>query len=147
MIARHTRQMITAPLRIPLSPTPLVLVRSRAAAAAAGAQHLPRARFSSAHDPQPEGSLNKRKKKKKQRSERQEDMNWLTSLFSPRQQHKTFYKTFGRPIAKAFLIAVFTYQLAYYFWVKLEQDEMRAEMEATISDLETRIDELERTSP
>lgn len=119
MIARHTRQMITAPLRIPLSPTPLVLVRSRAAAAAAGAQHLPRARFSSAHDPQPEGSLN----------------------------HKTFYKTFGRPIAKAFLIAVFTYQLAYYFWVKLEQDEMRAEMEATISDLETRIDELERTSP
>ncbi|KAF3064366.1 hypothetical protein GL218_02247 [Daldinia childiae] len=39
-----------------------------------------------------------------------------------------FYKTFGRPIAKVFLVAVFTYQVAYYFWVRLEQDETRAEM-------------------
>lgn len=44
-------------------------------------------------------------------------------------QHKTFYKTFGRPIAKVFLMAIFTYQVAYYFWVRLEQDEIRGEME------------------
>ncbi|KAI1131991.1 hypothetical protein F5Y10DRAFT_27199 [Nemania abortiva] len=111
MIARHTRQLI-APLRIPTSST-LPLLRSRAA------QHFPRARFSSAHDPKLEGSLN----------------------------HKTFYKTFGRPIAKVFLMAIFTYQLAYYFWVKMEQDEIRTEMEATISDLEARIEQLERTTP
>ncbi|KAI1312830.1 hypothetical protein F5Y03DRAFT_390533 [Xylaria venustula] len=57
---------------------------------------------------------------------------------------KTFYKTFGRPIAKVFLMAIFTYQLAYYLWVRLEQDETRAEMQATISDLEARIDALEQ---
>jgi hypothetical protein len=26
-------------------------------------------------------------------------------------------------------MAIFTYQLAYFFWVKLEQDETRAEMQ------------------
>ncbi|KAI0120082.1 hypothetical protein GGR51DRAFT_554118 [Nemania sp. FL0031] len=142
MIARPTRQII-APLRIRiLTSSTQPLLRSRAA------QHLPRARFSSTHEPKPEGSLN----------------------------HKTFYKTFGRPIAKVFLMAIFTYQLAYYFWVKMEQDEIRAEMEgafvssaflpalasdateliangyllrriATISDLEARIEQLERTTP
>ncbi|KAH8161734.1 hypothetical protein CIB48_g6501 [Xylaria polymorpha] len=63
------------------------------------------------------------------------------------RNHKTFYKTFGRPIAKVFLMAIFTYQLLYYFWVKLEQDEVRAEMEATISDLEARIEQLEQAKP
>ncbi|KAI0977366.1 hypothetical protein F4678DRAFT_455512 [Xylaria arbuscula] len=57
---------------------------------------------------------------------------------------KTFYKTFGRPIAKVFLMAIFTYQLAYYLWVRLEQDETRAEMQAIISDLEARIEALEQ---
>jgi hypothetical protein len=36
-----------------------------------------------------------------------------------------FYKSFGRPIAKVFLGAVFTYQLSYYTWVKLETDEVK----------------------
>ncbi|RYC65516.1 hypothetical protein CHU98_g690 [Xylaria longipes] len=80
------------------------------------AQQLPRARFSSTQASNNQGSLN----------------------------HKTFYKTFGRPIVKVFLMAIFTYQLAYYFWVKLEQDEVRAEMQATISDLEARIEKLEQ---
>lgn len=38
-----------------------------------------------------------------------------------------FYRTFTRPIAKTLLIAVFVYQLAYWSWVKLETDEIRAE--------------------
>jgi len=38
-----------------------------------------------------------------------------------------FYRTFTRPIAKTLLIAVFIYQLAYWSWVKLETDEIRAE--------------------
>ncbi|KAI1753431.1 hypothetical protein F4782DRAFT_496213 [Xylaria castorea] len=83
------------------------------------AQQLPRARFSSTQASNDQGSLN----------------------------HKTFYKTFSRPIAKVFLMAIFTYQLAYYFWVKLEQDEVRAEMQATISDLEARIEQLEQARP
>ena len=34
--------------------------------------------------------------------------------------HRAFYKTFGRPIAKVFLGALFTYQVIYWSWVKLE---------------------------
>ncbi|GAW12668.1 hypothetical protein ANO14919_020380 [Xylariales sp. No.14919] len=82
-------------------------------------RQLPQARFSSTQasdDSRPTGSLN----------------------------HKTFYKTFGRPIAKVFLMAIFTYQLVYYLWVRLEQDEVRAKMQTTISDLETRIEKLEQ---
>ena len=36
-----------------------------------------------------------------------------------------FYKSYGRPIAKVFLGAVFTYQAVYWLWVKLETDEIR----------------------
>ncbi|CAG7558609.1 unnamed protein product [Fusarium equiseti] len=52
-----------------------------------------------------------------------------------------FYRTFTRPIAKTLLIAVFVYQLAYWSWVKLETDEIRAERDATIETLETTIKE------
>lgn len=38
-----------------------------------------------------------------------------------------FYKTFTRPIGKVLVLAVFTYQVAYWTWVKLEADEHRAE--------------------
>lgn len=38
-----------------------------------------------------------------------------------------FYKTFTRPVAKCLLLAMFTYQLAYYAWVKLETEEIREE--------------------
>src|SRR5437870_3462802 len=31
-----------------------------------------------------------------------------------------YYKTFSYPLLKAFLSALFTYQLAYYLWLKLE---------------------------
>ena len=37
-----------------------------------------------------------------------------------------FYKSYGRPIAKVFLGAVFTYQAVYWLWVKLETDEIMA---------------------
>ncbi|KAI1452946.1 hypothetical protein F4805DRAFT_462298 [Annulohypoxylon moriforme] len=60
---------------------------------------------------------------------------------SPNSQ---FYKTFGRPIAKVFLLAIFTYQLAYYFWVRLEYDEIKSDLRTTITDLEARIDQLEK---
>lgn len=38
-----------------------------------------------------------------------------------------FYKTFTRPVAKVLLMAVLTYQLVYWSWLKLETDEIRAE--------------------
>ncbi|KAK6952255.1 hypothetical protein Daesc_006790 [Daldinia eschscholtzii] len=54
---------------------------------------------------------------------------------SPNVSDAQFYKAFGRPMAKVFLLAVFTYQVAYYFWVRLEQDEIRAEMRGTQNPL------------
>ncbi|KAJ4388992.1 hypothetical protein N0V93_006454 [Gnomoniopsis smithogilvyi] len=50
-----------------------------------------------------------------------------------------FYKTFTRPVAKVLLMAFFTYQLAYWAWVKLEADEIMAEREAYIAQLEDEI--------
>ncbi len=37
-----------------------------------------------------------------------------------------FYKTFTRPVAKCLLLALFTYQLVYLGWVKLEAEEVKA---------------------
>ncbi|KAI1096893.1 hypothetical protein F5B19DRAFT_488099 [Rostrohypoxylon terebratum] len=72
---------------------------------------------------------------------------WARFSSSQSQQpspNSQFYRTFGRPIAKVFLLAIFTYQLAYYFWVRLETDEIKSELRATITDLEARIDRLEK---
>ncbi|KJZ75559.1 hypothetical protein HIM_05022 [Hirsutella minnesotensis 3608] len=48
-----------------------------------------------------------------------------------------FYKTFTRPVAKVLLLAVFTYQVVYWSWVKLEADEARVEADCEISYGET----------
>ncbi|KOS18028.1 hypothetical protein ESCO_002527 [Escovopsis weberi] len=34
-----------------------------------------------------------------------------------------FYKTFTRPVSKVLVLAIFTYQVAYWTWAKLESDE------------------------
>lgn len=41
-------------------------------------------------------------------------------------------------------MAIFTYQLVYYGWTRLETDEIRADAAATIADLEKRIESLEQ---
>ncbi|GAB7345344.1 hypothetical protein MBLNU457_3696t1 [Dothideomycetes sp. NU457] len=38
----------------------------------------------------------------------------------PAPNHREFYKTFGRPMAKVFLGAMFTYQVLWICWTKLE---------------------------
>lgn len=48
-----------------------------------------------------------------------------SQLTSCRQSQ--FYKTFTRPVAKVLVLAVFTYQVVYWSWVRLEADEVRAE--------------------
>ncbi|KAF7533905.1 hypothetical protein G7054_g6677 [Neopestalotiopsis clavispora] len=62
----------------------------------------------------------------------------------PSQQRQSFYQTFSRPIFKVALMAIFTYQLVYYGWTRLETDEIRADAAATIADLEKRIESLEQ---
>ncbi|KAH8804626.1 hypothetical protein F5884DRAFT_419530 [Xylogone sp. PMI_703] len=63
----------------------------------------------------------------------------------PVSPHIGFYKTFARPIAKVLLMATLTYQMAYWAWVKLEKDEIRAEREAEISALEHKLSEVMKT--
>lgn len=46
-------------------------------------------------------------------------------------EHKSFIKVFGRPIFKVALMAIFTYQLAYYGWLRLEQNETREVLNGT----------------
>jgi hypothetical protein len=40
-----------------------------------------------------------------------------------------FYQSFGMPIAKCFLGAIFTYQVVYWSWMKLESLEERKDTE------------------
>ena len=47
-----------------------------------------------------------------------------------------FYRSFGRPIAKTFFGAVFTYQVIYFVWVKLDVDEMKAKKSGISSPTE-----------
>ncbi|KAI0379924.1 hypothetical protein F5Y04DRAFT_109638 [Hypomontagnella monticulosa] len=65
---------------------------------------------------------------------------------SPQQPsaNTQFFRTFGRPIAKALLLAIFTYQLVFFSWQKLEYDDRKSEVIATIADLEARIEQLEK---
>ncbi|KAI6782852.1 uncharacterized protein J7T54_002011 [Emericellopsis cladophorae] len=75
-----------------------------------------------------------------------------------------FYKTFTRPVAKVLLVAVFTYQLIYWSWVKLDTEETKAQADgkasnepysndsagdaetytATIAGLEAKVDEYKK---
>ncbi|KAF2644384.1 hypothetical protein P280DRAFT_393486, partial [Massarina eburnea CBS 473.64] len=47
----------------------------------------------------------------------------------------TFYRTFSYPILKAFLGALFTYQLTYYFWFKLQVAEEKHNKRTEIHSL------------
>ncbi|OAL53170.1 hypothetical protein IQ07DRAFT_585113 [Pyrenochaeta sp. DS3sAY3a] len=48
----------------------------------------------------------------------------------------TYYKSFGSPVLKCFLGALFTYQLAYFSWLKLETIEEQYEKRTEIKDLQ-----------
>ncbi|KAK5107954.1 hypothetical protein LTR62_000499 [Meristemomyces frigidus] len=50
--------------------------------------------------------------------------------------HSNFYKVFGRPLAKTFLIAVATYQILYFSWSKLESMEIKDQKETAVRLLE-----------
>ncbi|PUU78050.1 hypothetical protein B9Z19DRAFT_1084901 [Tuber borchii] len=53
--------------------------------------------------------------------------------------HVMFYKDFGRPIAKVFLMAFFTYQVTYWAWVKMEKEDAKVEKEKEVSALEEEV--------
>lgn len=51
-------------------------------------------------------------------------------------RHGAYYKTFGRPVAKSFLIALCTYQLLYLGWLKLESLELKKDKDEEVRSLE-----------
>ncbi|GFF45574.1 hypothetical protein IFM58399_07579 [Aspergillus lentulus] len=52
------------------------------------------------------------------------------------------YKTFASPFAKVFLGAIFTYQVIYWTWLKLEMDESKFEKNQEVAALEKKAREL-----
>ncbi|RKU41847.1 hypothetical protein DL546_000190 [Coniochaeta pulveracea] len=67
-----------------------------------------------------------------------------SSATRPKSPTSDFYKTFTRPVAKCLLLAMFTYQLAYFAWVKLETEEIRKKKTAEIAGLEEQVKELQK---
>ena len=61
--------------------------------------------------------------------------------------HRGFYKQFGRPIAKVFLMSMAVYQTAYYMWLKLEKDEEARDQSAEIEGLENRLKQVTNYKP
>ncbi|KAL6706927.1 hypothetical protein ACN47E_005070 [Coniothyrium glycines] len=59
----------------------------------------------------------------------------------PKQPSKVgeYYSTFGSPVLKCFLAALFTYQITYYAWLKLETIEEAHDAQAEISDLQAEL--------
>lgn len=52
-----------------------------------------------------------------------------------------YYKSFSYPVLKTFLIALFTYQLAYYAWLKLEVIEEKHDKSTEVADLQEQLRE------
>ncbi|KAL4802895.1 hypothetical protein BDV18DRAFT_145768 [Aspergillus unguis] len=52
------------------------------------------------------------------------------------------YKLFASPFAKVFLGAVFTYQVIYWTWVKLEMEEVKVEKNKQLAAVENEVREL-----
>ncbi|KAL5337805.1 hypothetical protein BJX70DRAFT_399282 [Aspergillus crustosus] len=52
------------------------------------------------------------------------------------------YKTFASPFAKVFLGAVFTYQVIYWSWLKLEMEEVKVGKNQQVAALEKQAREL-----
>lgn len=57
------------------------------------------------------------------------------------------YKTFAGPFAKVFLGAIFTYQVIYWTWLKLEMDESKVNKNQEVAILESKARELTNTAP
>jgi hypothetical protein len=59
---------------------------------------------------------------------------------------RAFYKSFGRPIAKVFFMALFTYQVLHYSWMRLESMEEQEEKTAELQGLEGQLRELAKST-
>ncbi|KAG9512729.1 hypothetical protein KCV07_g9251, partial [Aureobasidium melanogenum] len=64
----------------------------------------------------------------------------------PENPHRAFYKSFGRPIAKVFLMALFTYQVLHYAWLRLESMEEKEEKTTELQGLEAQLRDMTKST-
>ncbi|RAL01536.1 uncharacterized protein BO80DRAFT_381033 [Aspergillus ibericus CBS 121593] len=67
---------------------------------------------------------------------------WSANEPSAYREGMARYKLFVSPFAKVFLGAIFTYQVLYWTWLKLEMDESKYEKNQTVAALEQKAKEL-----
>ena len=53
--------------------------------------------------------------------------------------HATFYRAFGRPTIKVFLMSIFVYQVTYYGWYKLEVQDTKIMKSSEIKRLTSQL--------
>ncbi|KAL1588538.1 hypothetical protein WHR41_02892 [Cladosporium halotolerans] len=53
--------------------------------------------------------------------------------------HRDFYKYRSRPVFKSVLVAIFTYQVLYWGWLKLESMETKHNKEGELRSIESEI--------
>ncbi|PYI06244.1 hypothetical protein BO78DRAFT_369430 [Aspergillus sclerotiicarbonarius CBS 121057] len=67
---------------------------------------------------------------------------WNANEPSAYREGMARYKLFMSPFAKVFLGAIFTYQVLYWTWLKLEMDESKYEKNQEVAALEQKAKEL-----
>ncbi|KAH0159145.1 hypothetical protein KCU67_g7252, partial [Aureobasidium melanogenum] len=70
----------------------------------------------------------------------------MTTLPEPHIHTRAFYKSFGRPIAKVFLMALFTYQVLHYAWLRLESMEEKEEKTTELQGLEAQLRDMTKST-
>ncbi|CAF9916190.1 MAG: hypothetical protein GOMPHAMPRED_000923 [Gomphillus americanus] len=61
----------------------------------------------------------------------------------PLSPHVGFYKSFGRPFAKVFLMGFCSYQIFYYTWIHLESNEMKQIKQKELDGLVKRLQDMD----
>ncbi|ORY87607.1 hypothetical protein BCR37DRAFT_390146 [Protomyces lactucae-debilis] len=64
----------------------------------------------------------------------------------PESRHIGFYRQFGRPLTRVFLMSSITYYSLHYLYWSLDYDEMSAEKQQQIRSLEAELDAKTRTA-
>ncbi|KAK4192974.1 hypothetical protein QBC35DRAFT_482264 [Podospora australis] len=75
---------------------------------------------------------------------RQLALRQYSSQPAKKSQTGEFYKSWTRPVLKTATLAIFTYQLVYWAWCKMEVDEIKSDRNREITKLEAQVKLLER---
>lgn len=63
----------------------------------------------------------------------------LRQTFAPDDKPVNFYRSHGRALFKALTLAFLSYQIAYWAWLTLETEEIKAQKDQEITTLENEV--------